>query len=67
MGLFDRNETVLQKYIALLKKRSKEENNRNINEALEYLKDVESNKKETSETIEQLTSQGYVPCERCNP
>ena len=27
----------------------------------------ESNKKETSETIEQLTSQGYVPCKRCNP
>ena len=46
MGLFDRNETILQKYITILKKRSKEENNRNINDALEYLKDVESNKQE---------------------
>lgn len=27
----------------------------------------ESNRKETSETIEQLISQGYEPCKKCNP
>lgn len=27
----------------------------------------EKNKKETTESIDQLTSQGYEPCKRCNP
>lgn len=44
MGIFEKNETLLQKYITLLRKRSKEENKENIKEALDYLKDIESGK-----------------------
>lgn len=44
MGIFEKSETLLQKYIMLLKKRSKEENKENLKEAIEYLKDIESGK-----------------------